>query len=63
MYIVAEARLAALPGAVPKQKKDKKKAAAADGTAEPAGFTVLAKFKGAELVSGSLIWINTGQST
>lgn len=51
VYIVAEARLAALPGAVPKQKKDKKKAAAAaDGAADPAGFAVLATFKGADLV-------------
>eukprot|EP00878_Enallax_costatus_P006321 GHUV01006628.1.p1 GENE.GHUV01006628.1~~GHUV01006628.1.p1 ORF type:complete len:1026 (+),score=376.00 GHUV01006628.1:134-3211(+) len=50
VYIVAEARLPALPGAVPKPKKDKKKMAAADGAAEPAGFAVLAKFKGAELV-------------
>jgi isoleucyl-tRNA synthetase len=56
VYIVAEARLAALPGAVPKPKKggDKKKGKEGDAAAaEPAGFEVLAKFQGAELVSCS----------
>lgn len=57
VYIVAEARLAALPGAVPKAKKggDKKKGGPADGkeaAAAPAGFELLAKFTGAELVGG-----------
>lgn len=58
-YVVAKARLEALPGAVPKKKAGggKKKggaaAAAAAGEEEvPAGFEVLATFKGAELVGG-----------
>jgi isoleucyl-tRNA synthetase len=52
VYIVAEARLAALPGAVPKAKKggDKKKGKEGEAAA-PAGFELLAKFQGAELVS------------
>jgi isoleucyl-tRNA synthetase len=63
VYLVAEARLAALPGAVPKPKKgggaDKKTkdgkagdpaAAAAAGGGGGGGFEVLAKFTGAELV-------------
>jgi isoleucyl-tRNA synthetase len=57
VYIVAEARLTALPGAVPKAKKggDKKKGKEGEAAAPvPAGFELLAKFQGAELVSGFL---------
>jgi hypothetical protein len=58
-YIVAQARLESLPGAVPKKKAGGKKkvdaAAAADGEAAPAGFEVLATFKGAQLVSMNAI--------
>lgn len=55
-YVVAKARLEALPGAVPKKKAGggkKKGGAAAAGEEEaagPAGFEVLGTFKGAELV-------------
>jgi isoleucyl-tRNA synthetase len=55
VYIVAEARLAALPGAVPKAKKggDKKKGKEGEAAAPASsGFELLAKFQGAELVSG-----------
>jgi hypothetical protein len=58
VYIVAEARLAALPGAVPKAKKggDKKKGKDGEAAAPaPAGFELLAKFQGAELVSGRFV--------
>jgi hypothetical protein len=49
--VVAKARLEALPGAVPKKKAGgKKKGAEAAEDAAPAGFEVLATFKGAELV-------------
>jgi len=51
-YLVAKARLEALPGAVPKKKAGgKKKDAAAADEAAAAGFEVLATFKGAQLVS------------
>lgn len=43
IYVVAEARLSAIPGAVPKKKGKKD---AGDG---PAGFEILAKVKGTEL--------------
>ncbi|WIA42069.1 hypothetical protein OEZ86_009348 [Tetradesmus obliquus] len=57
VYIVAEARLAALPGAVPKAKKggDKKKGKEGEAAAAavPAGFELLTKFQGAELVGAA----------
>lgn len=45
VYIVAEARLSALPGAVPKAKKGAKAGDKPEG-----GFTLLAKVKGKDLV-------------
>jgi hypothetical protein len=52
VYIVAEARLPALPGAVPKAKKGSGKAGggAADGGPRAGGFEQLATFAGSELV-------------
>ncbi len=58
VYVVAESRLASIPGAVAKEGKKKKKSKAkkgkdgAEGAEEkkPEGFKILSKFKGAELV-------------
>ena len=57
VYIISESRLAEIPGAVPKAKKAGKKAdkdaaapAPAAAAAASAGFTILAKVQGSELV-------------
>lgn len=50
VYIVAKARFEALPGAVPKKKAGGKKKGGEEEAA-PAGFEVLATYKGADLVS------------
>lgn len=51
VYIVGEARLGEIPGAVAKPKKGGKKGDKADGDASaPSGFEVLAKLKGSDLV-------------
>ena len=50
IYIVAESRLSALPGAVPKKKKGKAKGKPDDKKPAEEGFKVLDKFKGSTLV-------------